>query len=271
MLVIVILANFSLSDVCYLHLDEHPIFFYPSALGMIELPKYITIKNEIVRKIRAGEIKPGMRVPSEREIMEVYGVSNTTARKALHEIELSGFARRIKGKGTYAQSPPVLRSATKILSFTKNMYQAGYAPSTKVIYQGEVSEGYSAEINGRKYTIKGPVCKIHRLRFADNVPILLEVRYISSVLCPGILNEDLTKSLYDIYHDKYSLHLTRVDQMLSAIIIDSGVASFFNIDDTVPGFLVDGVTFCGKEIVLEMEKSIYRGDRYSFAVSAQQL
>jgi GntR family transcriptional regulator len=234
-----------------------------------QLPKYQIIKNHIVEAIKTGDFKAGMRIPSEREIRDRYGVSNTTARKALHEIELTGWAVRIKGKGTFVKTPAVVRSATKILSFTTNMYQAGYTPSTRVLFQGRVEEGYSAYINGRNYTMKGPVFKIHRLRFADDIPMLLEVRYISCTFCPNILEEDLSGSLYDIYRNKYNLELTRVDQMLSAIIIDSGVKSFFDIEGTVPGFLVDGATFSGKEVILEMEKSIYRGDRYTFAVSAE--
>ena len=39
----------------------------------------------------------------------------------------------------------------------------------------------------------------------------------------------------------------------------------------IPGLVVDGVTFCGKELILEMEKSIYRGDKYKFAVRASSL
>jgi hypothetical protein len=40
--------------------------------------------------------------------------------------------------------------------------------------------------------------------------------------------------------------------------------------ESMPGFLVDGATFCGNEIILEMEKAIYRGDKYSFGVRAFQ-
>ena len=36
----------------------------------------------------------------------------------------------------------------------------------------------------------------------------------------------------------------------------------------IPAFRVEGVTFCGKEMILEMEDSIYRGDKYRFSVCA---
>ena len=232
-------------------------------------PKYYTIARDIIEKIREGELLPGMQVPSENEIIQQYKVSNTTARKALQEIDNGGWATKIKGKGTYVRKQSVVRSVDRILSFTDNMLELGYSPSTQLLFKGILEEGYAASINGRKYTMKGPVYKVHRLRFADEIPMMLEVRYISMELCPGIIDEELSGSLYEIYKQKYGLALKEVHQMLSTFMIDSGVGEFFNLQQSIPGILVDGVTFCGREIILEMEKSIYRGDRYSFAVRAR--
>lgn len=232
------------------------------------IPKYYVISQELIGRIKSNEIKPGMKVPSENEIIDTYKVSNTTARKVLQEIVNQGWAYKIKGKGTYVQSQKVVRSVDKILSFTKNMLEMGFTPHTKVIHKVEVKEGYSATINGRFYKMDGPVYKIHRLRYADNIPMLLEVRYISKRLCPGIIDENLENSLYNLYIEKYQLHLTEINQMLSATMIEPGVLDFFNMPEAMPGFLVDGATFCGNEIILEMEKSIYRGDKYTFGVHA---
>lgn len=231
------------------------------------LAKYLQIGTDIIQHIRSGELKPGARVPSENEIIAQYGVSNTTARKALSHIEHQGFARRVKGRGTFVRRQEVVRSANKILSFTKNMAEAGYVPSTRLLHVGLVKEGYSVFINGRNYSIKGPAYKFHRLRFADEVPMLLEVRYVAASLCPDIDKQDLEGSLYEIYEREYGLHLTEIRQILRTTMMSSGTLEFFNLAEPIPCFLVDGVTFCGTETVLELERSVYRGDKYEFAVS----
>jgi GntR family transcriptional regulator len=234
------------------------------------LPKYFQIAQDIIEAIKENQLKPGMQVPSENEIIQRYSVSNTTARKALQEINTGGWVVKIKGKGTYVRKQSIVRSVDRILSFTNNMVQLGYTPSTRLLFKGIVEGGYSATINGRKYYMKGPVYKIHRLRFADDIPMLLEVRYISMNLCPDIIANQLEGSLYDIYRNTYHLTLTEVQQMLSTTMIDAGGGDFFNISKPMPAILVDGITFCGKEIILEMERSIYRGDKYTFAVRAIQ-
>jgi GntR family transcriptional regulator len=210
-----------------------------------------------------------MRVPSENEIIQAHGVSNTTARKVLQEIERAGWVIKIKGKGTFVQTQNVERSATRILGFTRNMIEAGHRPSTRMLKQEVRKAGYSALINGRFYLLKGPICHIRRLRFADDTPMMLEDRYISLALCPGMDQYELEGSLYELYEQTFHLNLTEVNQMLSTTLIDEvRDMDLFRISEPVSAFVVDGVTFCGKDLILEMERSIYRGDKYRFSVRA---
>jgi len=231
-------------------------------------PKYFMIAREIIGGIKDGRLKPGMKVPSENEIISRYKVSNTTARKCLQSIEDQGYIKKIKGKGAFVREGSIVRPATRILSFTRNMLEAGLKPSTKVLDVRVLAENYSAEIGGRLYTLRAPVCKIHRLRLADDIPMMLEVRHISLSLCPGIEKEDFTQSLYDIYEKRYRHRLSNVYQELGATMIDSGIQDFFDLSEPIPALLVNGVSFCGREVILEMEKSIYRGDKYRFLVGA---
>jgi len=57
--------------------------------------------------------------------------------------------------------------------------------------------------------------------------------------------------------------------MLSTIMLDGLTQRFFDLSQSVPAFRVEGVTFCGKEMILEVEDSIYRGDKYRFSVCAR--
>lgn len=233
------------------------------------LPKYYRICQDIVAQIQGGQLRPGMRAPSENEIISRYGVSNTTARKALLEIERAGWAIRIKGKGTLVQTQNVQRSATRILGFTKNMTEAGHQPSTQLLEAEMCGKGYSAIVNGRLYAMKGPVYRIKRLRLGDETPMMLEERYISLALCADIAMKDLEGSLYDLYENAFGLTLSEVNQMLSTMLVeDEALMGLFRTTEPVCAFVVDGVTFCGKDVILEMEKSIYRGDMYRFSVRA---
>ncbi len=62
---------------------------------------YKMIYNELVNQISQGFYKIGDRIPSEKELSSLYGVSRITSKKALEKLEQNHFVERIRGKGTF--------------------------------------------------------------------------------------------------------------------------------------------------------------------------
>jgi GntR family transcriptional regulator len=234
----------------------------------IEMPKYLVIYNSIIDRIKNNELIPGSQVPSENEIIKEFNVSNTTARKVLQEIENEGWAVKIRGKGTFVKEFVVDRSAAKILSFTRNMLEQGLRPSTLILDSEILDKDWSVNISGRAFSIPGPVFKLRRLRLANEVPMMHETRYISLTCCPNIWEHDLQGSLYRIYNEKYQLYIARIEQVLTAIMLDKYSIKKLEITRNKVGIKVEGVTFCNNDMILEAEESIYRGDKYKFSVQA---
>lgn len=230
--------------------------------------KYYRIMQDIVSRIRAGELLTGAPVPSENDLIRAYKVSNTTARKALLELERGGWATRVKGRGTFVRDNRIERSATRILGFTRNMREAGRTPATQLLGVAMRRRGRSLTLNNRRYVLSAPLYEIRRLRFADGVPMMRETRWVSAALCPGIEKKDLQGSLYDLYEEDYGLQLSEIAQTLSAMIVDGVEMGFVQRPSQMPALLVTGVTFCAKELVLEVEESFYRGDMYRFSLRA---
>jgi GntR family transcriptional regulator len=228
------------------------------------------ISQRIAEQIRQGELRLGALVPSENELIAQYRISNTTARKVLLELEREGWVTRIKGRGTYVRQDRVGRSVSRILSFTRNMVEAGRTPSTRLLRVRVVHGARSLQVNTRQYHLAGPFYEVHRLRLADGVPVMLETRYVSMQLCPGLDKQDLEASLYDIYEQHYGLRLARIDQVVSAVTLEGPELAEFGLETPVPSLRVEGVTFVAKELILEMEDSLYRGDTYRFYVTATQ-
>jgi GntR family transcriptional regulator len=177
---------------------------------------------------------------------------------------------RIKGRGTYVRQDRVGRPVSRILSFTRNMAEAGRTPSTRLL-SAEVAHGArSLQANNREFHLPGPFYEVRRLRLADDVPMMLETRYVSLQFCPGLDKQDLEGSLYDIYEQHYGLQLARIDQVVSAVVLEGSELAELGLEEPIPAFRVEGVTFVAKELILEMEDSLYRGDTYRFYVTATQ-
>jgi DNA-binding FadR family transcriptional regulator len=59
---------------------------------------YEDVLDRLMARIRAGEFAPGAHLPSERELMETYGVGRPAVREALQAMERSGIVEIIHGE-----------------------------------------------------------------------------------------------------------------------------------------------------------------------------
>lgn len=239
--------------------------------------KFTAISESIIEKIKNGELLPGDRVPSENELIKQYGVSNTTARKSLLEIESKGWAQRIKGKGTFVlnRTPDhhLVRTLGSIDStrrgFKESLEAEGFTPKNILLEKTVLQHGVSTEISGKHYIMEGPVLKIHQLRYADETLLKDEIKYISMRLCPKIQAVSTDISHFRVYEEKYQLKITDIKQNLSAVIVNPGDdTNNFDVKTPISAFALDSVILCHHDTVVEMEKSLYRGDKYKFAVIA---
>ena len=65
------------------------------------MPKYRMIKEEICRYIQDRGLQAGDRLPTERELCEMFAVSRITTQRALHELQDENIIYRVQGGGTY--------------------------------------------------------------------------------------------------------------------------------------------------------------------------
>lgn len=237
--------------------------------------KFIALSESIIEKIRQGDLQPGDQIPSENELIKTFNISNTTARKTLLEIESKGWARRIKGKGTYVlnrtQDHHLLRTLGSIYAtrrgFHDSLIAEGFIPKNIVLEKTILPDGISSEINNRHFIIEGPVLKLHQLRYADDLLIKDEVKYISLTLCPKINRIPTEVSYFKVYEDHYHLKINEVQQTLSVKILEPNTTNF-EFSKPTPAFVLDSAVVCTGDYVVEIEQSYYHGDIYKFAVIA---
>ncbi len=66
-------------------------------------PKYLQAREILIDAIRAGRLAPGSKLPSTKEISEVFNISLITAHKALEGLVELGWLRREVGRGTFVR------------------------------------------------------------------------------------------------------------------------------------------------------------------------
>ncbi|GAA4237126.1 DNA-binding GntR family transcriptional regulator [Streptosporangium album] len=68
-------------------------------------PLYQQIANEIAERIRKGEFRPNRAIPSEKTLMEQYGVAKVTIRNSVAFLRDQGWVFTVRHRGTYVAQP----------------------------------------------------------------------------------------------------------------------------------------------------------------------
>jgi len=156
----------------------------------------VQIADEIVEQIRAGLLKAGDMVPSESELIERYGVSGGTIRKAMVEVRASGLVDTRHGKGSFVKNrPPVrLRSSDRFrashrrngqAAYLAELAQAGATAKVSVLFVGPTEAPPNvAERLG--VSAGAQVLARRRLYFRNDVPVETATSYLPWDVAKGI-------------------------------------------------------------------------------------
>ena len=71
------------------------------------VPRYVQIRDQMLRAIGAGTLRPGAQMPTMREVAVALRVDLNTVRHAYDELERTGAIVIVRARGTYvAEHPP---------------------------------------------------------------------------------------------------------------------------------------------------------------------
>ncbi|MFZ5822910.1 MAG: GntR family transcriptional regulator [Bacillota bacterium] len=230
----------------------------------LPVPLYYQIKTRLMEQIESGQLKPGDRVDSERELTERFGVSRMTARQALVELETQGYLVRIQGKGTFVATPKFEQPLAMLTSFTEDMRRRGLEAGSRVLSAGEAPAGRKVA-QALSLSETAPVYRLERLRLAGAEPVALEISHLDVAAFPGLLSHDVAhRSLYEILRLEYGVWLVRATQSLEAIPANPHLAERLHVREGTPLMLMERISRGQNDRPVEMVRSYYRGDRYRF-------
>ena len=82
---------------------------------------YQEVEQRLLDRIRSGEIPPGGQLPSERELMEVFGVGRPAIREALQSLERSGIVEIAHGERARVVMPTAESLIERIASGARHL------------------------------------------------------------------------------------------------------------------------------------------------------
>ena len=232
------------------------------------IPKYLQISAWLRESIQMGRYKIGEKLPSEIDLSQMCQVNRNTLRQAISELAAQGILRKEKGMGTFvsASEPVALKhKLNRISSFGQELQQAGVKENTRLLEKGcEKPPRHVAESMG--IDVESQVIAIRRLRTGDDTPLIYEETYLPVDLFDGILDMDLTGSLYRIFTDSFNTVLARCEQRIRAVNLNREIAALLGLKDNPAALYMESVTYNDRNVPVEVLCCYFRGDKYTFEV-----
>lgn len=210
-----------------------------------------------------SRLSEGEALPPERELAATFGVSRMTLRRAIDDFALDGTLERRPGSGTFVSRSRLSRRVA-MTSFSDDVRRRGLVPETKVL---RLATRPSDRIVAHQLRIPvgDPVTTFTRLRSASGVPLAVETTTIAAALAPGLHEDDLTTSWYQLLADRWGVVVDYATLEVGAILPTADVAEQLAINASQPCVHLKVTSFGRDKHVIELGQSTYRGDRYSLA------
>lgn len=217
---------------------------------------------------RFAKLKPHSQIPSARQLATTYSVSTMTIRQALASLQNEGLIYTVPGSGTFVAGEK-LSKRLAFVSFSEEIKEKGMKPSSKILKAEKVTVSNKKLAATLQIEPGDSAYRIKRVRLADGVPLAIEDTHIPYENAPGLLDQDLKSSLYEIFKDVYERPVIRADSMVSPILLDKEQAESLKAPVNTPSLMFTLTAFDLRGRTMEHCVSIKRGDKYDFKFSIE--
>jgi GntR family transcriptional regulator, histidine utilization repressor len=191
---------------------------------------YATVKAALRERIAKGGWTPGVRLPSERELVQEFGCARMTVHRALRELEEEGLIERRQGSGSYVAELHPISNLLQVRDIHDEIRERGHEHTTRV--HGVAREKADAPTSAAMRLPRGAtVYRVQLVHLENGVPIQLEDRHVNPALAPDLLARDFTAVTPSFVLFEHA-PLTEAEQVVEAVLADADQARAL---DVAPG------------------------------------
>jgi len=194
---------------------------------------YLGVRDAIAARIAGGELKPGERLPSERQLQVGGGVARGTIREALFQLEAEGVIYRKDRSGWYVSPPPVVYDPTR---------WEGFMSYVEALY------------------------RIRRRRSVDGRAVLVETIVVDAAMAPDLLSHPLDGSLTSVLKSAYNIAVARNRVDMQPCALTRGEAEALQVKSGLPGLNVVRTSYDAQGRVVEFDREYWRHDALKISV-----
>jgi GntR family transcriptional regulator len=227
------------------------------------LPLYRQLEQQLTTLIENGSLAPGTTLPAERQLAEKLGISRVTVQRSYNALRQRKLLTAHGRLGSIVQENPLRLDPglDRLKGFTEEMREIGRVPSSKILEREVTTDSSITSMFG--LAADAQVLKLVRIRYGDGIPLSHEVAWYNLVAAPGLLDGDITKSMYAQLAD-CGAPLAYAEQTIEAASPTAEECKIFGFAEPIPCLLLKRRSYGHDAQMLEYVEGLFRGDLYTY-------
>lgn len=230
--------------------------------------KYKDIYTDLKEKIESNEFTYQEMLPSENLLIQIYGCSRNTVRRAISCLVRNGYVQSIQGKGVrniYRPTQQTSFTIGEIESFRESALRNNQTAETKLLFLTEiVTDERISQRTG--FQPGSAIYYLQRVHYLDGIPLILNHNYFLKECIPNLTKEIAEASIYD--YIEHTLHMTIVNSQRIMTIekiteIDEKYLKLNALEYNCMA-VVSSYTYNSDGIMFEYTQSRHRPDYFRF-------
>lgn len=228
-------------------------------------PLHMQVAKTLEKQVKQGKWKPGEKIISERELMELGNISRATVRQAISSLVQQGVLEKIQGAGTFVKQAKIEQPMNVAYSFSQQLSKLGLKLEDRLVEREviQASEELARKLHIRK---NSKVIYLHRLRFIDDEPFMINKAYVPYNLCPDLLQDNLGTSLYTLLVERYGLPVVDATDKIESLPASKELIKQLKLPAHTPILFVERLAHTTGNRILHLGLNYIRGDRCFFRI-----
>lgn len=221
---------------------------------------YHQVYTLLANALATGIITGGSALPSETELMNHWGVSRNTVRRALGQLEAEKRIVRRRGSGSYARSLP---STVLTPDMAAEVIQDGAAArlhtSSRLL---RIQNGRTpAYIRQRDPQFEDSGMLVLRCRNYKDTPFMLTTSFVPETLARRLTRRLLSQQTVLAALDAIGVAPATAEQTMTAVTADTAAARYLGVEPDAALLCVHRLVKDGAGRSIEHQSHVYRPDR----------
>lgn len=231
---------------------------------------YQTVRERILNAMRSGELRPGNKLPSERDLCAETGMNRNTVRHALLLLQHEGRIYRLDRRGWYVNPARLVSNPARHVNFARLAAAQGRVARWTTEDNGVVvvDENHPAVFPGG-FPAGASVYEMENVFLLDGQKVAYVLNYLHAGRLAGIIPKIRDRAMTQVAEAEYGVTLIQRDLLIRPQFLPGGVCPKLDVPRGSPGMYIRRIKTDGEGQVITVEHEYWRFDAIELRVNQE--